>query len=77
MQQEILRKRDFLDWLGVFVTIVRLFTYAAVVLGALYWFVLRPGGQAVVIAGIAFSVVVIAIAVACLVYVMLNQRRDP
>lgn len=75
MREDEGRKRDFFDWIGVVVNVVQMFIFAGVALGALYWYVLKPGGQAAVILMIAIFVVAIAFCVAYLLYAYISQRR--
>jgi Flp pilus assembly protein TadB len=61
------KQRDVFDWVGVAVDLTQALFYAAAVIAALYWYVVRGGGLPAVVVGLAVAVGVLLV---CVLYVL-------
>lgn len=68
------KKRDFLAWIGVVADIAQVLAIVAALIGALYWYVLRPGGLAAAIVAMAVCMLGIGIGLGYLLYTHRKQN---
>ena len=68
------KKRDFLDWVGVVADIAQVLAIGAALIGALYWYVLRPGGLAATVVAMAVGMLGIGIGLGYLLYTHRKQN---
>lgn len=69
-------ERDLFEWIGVAVDVVQAVLYAAAVVAALYWYVLRDGGMPAVVVALALMVGALLACVTYLLFVLRSMRKS-